>query len=174
MLVRLLEGGQSLNDFGAGVGEYGHELKAVNESIAWHGYDGAGNIEEYTSGFVRFFDLTIPLSLPRADWVLSLEVGEHISQQFEAQYIRNLDAHNCRGIIGSWAPPKQAGTGHINRRNKTYVLERFVELGYRVDEQLQTALVTARSHHGGFDWPLIRKNIFAVVRDRPSCVAELS
>ena len=64
----------SVLDLGAGVGQYGHELQA-DCGLRWRGYDGAGDIEEYTRGFVHFADLTIPLSLPRADWVVSLEVA---------------------------------------------------------------------------------------------------
>lgn len=64
----------SMLDFGAGVGQYGHSLLSHDRHYQWMGYDGAGNVEEVTNGFVRFLDLTIPLSLPRADWVLSLEV----------------------------------------------------------------------------------------------------
>jgi hypothetical protein len=66
----------SVLDLGAGLGQYGHALLSADSRVAWHGYDGAGNVEEATGSFVRFVDLTLPLSLPRADWVLSLEVGE--------------------------------------------------------------------------------------------------
>ena len=93
----------SLNDFGAGVGQYGHALIARDPAYRYMGYDGAGNIEEVSKGFVRWYDLTIPLSLPRTDWLMSLEVGEHIPSRFEASVIRNLHAHNCRGVILSWA-----------------------------------------------------------------------
>lgn len=104
-LPDLLEAGlnQSMNDFGAGVGQYGHALRARSESIRWRGYDGAGNVEEVTRGFVRFFDLSLPMSLPRADWVLSLEVGEHLPHALEPTYLRNIHAHNCKGVIISWA-----------------------------------------------------------------------
>ena len=50
--------------------------------------------------------------------------------------VRNLHAHNCRGIVGSWAAPGQRGTGHVNLRPREYVLQRFKELGYRPDEPL--------------------------------------
>lgn len=54
---------------------------ALHPSIRWTGYDGAGNIRAFTHDHVAFVDLTVPLSLPRADWVLSLEVGEHIPRR---------------------------------------------------------------------------------------------
>ncbi len=33
---------------------------------------------QVSGGFLRFVDFTQPLCLPRADWVISLEVGEHV------------------------------------------------------------------------------------------------
>ena len=56
----------SVLDLGAGLGQYGHALLSADSHVAWRGYDGAGNVEESTGSFVRFVDLTVPLSLPRA------------------------------------------------------------------------------------------------------------
>ncbi len=161
---------QSVNDFGAGVGQYGRSLKAIDATIDWRGYDGAGNVEDFTGGFVRFFDLTLPLSLPRADWVLSLEVGEHVPRQFEAMYLRNLAAHACTGVIGSWATLGQRGRGHVNNHNASYIEARFAEIGFRADTQLRHLL-----RHGepglatppGPHYRQLQRNIFAFVRDRP-------
>ena len=166
MLAELLLQNQSICDLGAGVGEYGHAFKAIDQRIAWRGYDGAGNVEQYTRGFVRFVDLTIPLALPKADWVLSLEVGEHIPPTMEGMYLRNLHAHNCRGIIGSWAAPGQRGTGHVNLRDRKYVLQRFAELGYQPDEVLRQKLVVSRHK---WAWAQLRRNLFVVVRNHPVC-----
>lgn len=67
----------SMNDFGAGVGQYGRALLSLEPQLRWQGFDGSGDCEAYTAGFVRFVDLTLEtLSLERAHWVLSLEVGE--------------------------------------------------------------------------------------------------
>ena len=43
----------SIIDFGAGIGQYGHALLALQPRIDWRGFDGAGNVEEYTDGFVK-------------------------------------------------------------------------------------------------------------------------
>ena len=56
----------SVLDLGAGLSQYGHALLSADSRVAWRGYDGAGNVEESTGSFVRFVDLTVPLSLPRA------------------------------------------------------------------------------------------------------------
>ena len=63
-----------INDFGAGVGAYGHALLSLAPSLPYRGYDGAGNVANWTNGFIRWFDLTHErLTLPRAHWVMSLE-----------------------------------------------------------------------------------------------------
>ena len=41
-----------------------------------------------TRGFVRFFDLTLPLSLPRADWVMSIEARKKIKTNAAAARLR--------------------------------------------------------------------------------------
>jgi hypothetical protein len=43
--------------------------------------------------------LTLPLALPITDWVLSLEVGEHVPSASEGMLIRNIHRHNCKGVI---------------------------------------------------------------------------
>ena len=130
----------SLNDFGAGIGGYGRALLDRDARFKWTGYDAAGNIEEASAGFVHYFDLTTPLSLPRADYVMSLEVGEHVPPLHEMMVIRNLHAHNCRGIVLSWAAPRKAGVGHVNTHTDAYLRGIFSQLGYRVNEQRTSML----------------------------------
>eukprot|EP00327_Prymnesium_parvum_P035786 CAMPEP_0195636610 /NCGR_PEP_ID=MMETSP0815-20121206/23957_1 /TAXON_ID=97485 /ORGANISM="Prymnesium parvum, Strain Texoma1" /LENGTH=290 /DNA_ID=CAMNT_0040778723 /DNA_START=31 /DNA_END=900 /DNA_ORIENTATION=+ len=163
---------QSVNDFGAGVGQYGHALRMLDPGVDWRGYDGAGNVENYTSGFVRFFDLTMPLSLPKADWLLSLEVGEHVPHQWEYMVLRNLHVHQRRGIIVSWAALGQLGTGHVNNHNQSYVRDRFLELGYEPHTELERLL-----HNGDSQllraapaslpsYGQMRRNILAFIKKR--------
>ena len=47
--------------------------------LVYHGYDGAGGIKSYTSGFVTYLDSTQPLDLPVTEWDISLEIGKHSS-----------------------------------------------------------------------------------------------
>ena len=130
----------SLIDFGAGVGQYGHSLLSLNPALRWRGYDGAGNAVDYTNRFVSFVDLTVPLAFPRADWVAALEVGEHVHYTNEMMFIRNLHAHNCRGVVLSWAKLNQWGLGHVNNHAPAYVAGVFEGLGYRYSQALSDAL----------------------------------
>jgi hypothetical protein len=131
---------ESLLDLGAGVGQYGKALFALDPSHTWYGFDGAGNVENVTSSFTRFADLTLPASLPRAHWVLSLEAGEHVPYESEMMFIRNLHAHNSVGVVISWAFLNQGGSAHINCHDPRYVRNVFEALNYTLDQDLTARL----------------------------------
>jgi hypothetical protein len=139
----------SINDFGAGVGQYKSEILQKLPNFNWNAYDGAGNVEEYTKGFLKWFDLTLPLELPKADWVISLEVGEHVPNEFEGMLIRNLHHHNCKGIILSWGTLGQGGHSHINNHSNDYIISVFNELGYIKDVDMKARL---RNPEGNYRW----------------------
>ena len=65
------------------MGSMAAKLREMFPELVYAAYDGAGNVEEYTNGFVRYVDLTLPLHLGVSEWVLSLEVGEHVPSEFE-------------------------------------------------------------------------------------------
>ena len=100
-----------------------------------------------------------------ADWVLSLEVGEHIPKAFEEALIDNLHRHNTEGIVLSWARVGQGGFGHVNERDQGYVVDRLVHLGYAIDEQLTESLRNAAT----LDW--LRHNVLVF---RKRCDGELN
>ena len=75
----------------------------------------AGDVENATSGFVAYADLSSAMRVPRADWVFSTEVGEHIPHGREYAFVSNLHAHACRGVVLSWelpSGPRGKITGH--------------------------------------------------------------
>ena len=133
----------SVADFGAGVGQLGRALLARDPRHQYQAYDGSGNVEDWTKGFVRFADVTKPLALPKAHWVVTTEAGEHVPNALEGTFIRNLHAHNCLGIILTWANLNQGGTAHINNHDPLYLRTLFEELGYTFDEQLTAQLLLA-------------------------------
>ncbi len=105
----------SVADFGAGRGQYGKCLgTAVGQYTA---YDGGEGVEAATDGAVRFLDLSEPTWLGRTfDWVMSLEVGEHIPKEQESAYVGNIVRHASRGVVLSWAVPGQGGHHHVNNQ----------------------------------------------------------
>jgi len=104
--------------------------------IQYNAYDGAGNGETYTKGMMTYADFTLPLNFPISDWVVSLEVGEHIPSKFKGIFLRNLHRHNRKGIILSWAVLRQGGHSHINNDSNKYLISVFTTLGYIHDEEL--------------------------------------
>jgi hypothetical protein len=47
--------------------------------------------EETSEGRVKFLDLTIPqYGIPLYDWIISLEVAEHIPTKYENIYLDNI------------------------------------------------------------------------------------
>ncbi len=105
-------------------------------TFSYEAVDGALNVERFTGGFVRWADLTLPLHTLRggpADWVLSLEVGEHLPVQYESQFFDTLDTHNRCGVVLSWAVLGQDGKGHVNCRSNEYVIAAMERRGYAYD-----------------------------------------
>ena len=94
---------------------------------------------------VMFTNLTLPLELPKADWVVNLEVGEHVPNEFEGR----KHHHNCKGIILSWGVLGQAGHLHINNHSNDYVISIFTELGYVEDLDMKARL---RNGDGNYGW----------------------
>ena len=132
----------SILDVGAGVGQYGHALLALDPHHRYFGFDGAGDIENTTDRFVKFADLTSRLMrAPLADWVFSTEVGEHIPRAKEDGFVRNIHSHACRGVVLSWEVPsgqhgRITGHGHVNCHTPEYILRLMGELGYVHDSNL--------------------------------------
>ena len=94
-------------------------------------FDGAP-FSEYTSeGRVEFLDLTLPqYGLPVYDWVMSLEVAEHIPKDYERIFLDNIVRHAKEGVVLSWARPGQKGHSHVNCQPFEYVVKSMESLGF--------------------------------------------
>ncbi len=60
--------------------------------------------------------------------------------------IRNLHAHNTKGMILSWARIGQPGHGHVNNHSSQYLVKLLDELGYDYDEAASVALRAAATY----------------------------
>ncbi|CAG0923025.1 unnamed protein product, partial [Notodromas monacha] len=90
---------------------------------SWTGFDGIPGIHKLTGGLVRQMDLSKPGYIgQRFDWVMSMEVGEHIPREYEENYIGNLIRHAKEGIVLSWAIEGQSGRRHVNLRNNDVII----------------------------------------------------
>ncbi|MCI5051974.1 MAG: class I SAM-dependent methyltransferase [Simkaniaceae bacterium] len=126
------KGAKSLVDFGCGDGHYvNYWLKQGFDAI---GYDGNPVTEEISGGTCHVLDLSKPFNLGKKfDWVISLEVGEHLPKQFERIYIDNLIRHVDKGLILTWAIKGQGGVGHFNEQNNDYIKNIFKKKGWTND-----------------------------------------
>ena len=78
---------------------------------------------------------------------VSLEVGEHVPNQHEMTFVRNLHAHNCLGIVLSWATLGKWGVGHVNNHRPAYLIKIFSALGYHYNAKASFALHANRTHN---------------------------
>merc|ERR1711959_250741 len=63
----------------------------------------------------------------QTDWVVSIEVGEHIEKAKEQAFLDNLATVARRGVILSWGVPGQTGYGHVNCQSNEYVVEQLAQ-----------------------------------------------
>lgn len=129
----LREDDQTALDLGCGNGAYVRHLIAAG--IDCRGYDGNPHTAEISDGLCATFDLTdqVPSGIRKADWVVCLEVAEHIPAEYESDFLDNLDYHNVHGVILSWAVPGQPGHGHVNTQPNDYVISQMESRGYTYD-----------------------------------------
>ena len=126
------EGAASVVDLGCGMGEYVRTL--LDNQISCVGYDGNPDTFQLTGGIGHVIDLSEPIDLGKKfDWVLSLEVGEHLPKKFETIFIENLHRHNIHGIVLSWALKGQGGYGHFNEQSNDYIKNIMATYGYLND-----------------------------------------
>mmetsp|Transcript_36372 Transcript_36372/g.54383 ORF Transcript_36372/g.54383 Transcript_36372/m.54383 type:complete len:325 (-) Transcript_36372:74-1048(-) len=156
----------TLTDLGAGVGQFGHALKSRLPMLEYHGYDAGGNVDEFTHNFVKFADLSTHVSFKPTDWVISSEVGEHVPNQFEKQFITNIHAANCKGVVLTWAVLQQGGKHHVNCHSNQYMIDVFSGLGYTFNQKMSTVL---REGVGSSPWLRHSTMVFERVQTPAHC-----
>ncbi len=129
----------TIGDLGCGKADYVKVLLAYQFDC--EGYDGNPDTVSLSDGLAKVADLSAPLDFGKTfDWILALEVAEHIPKPFETTFIENLHRHNTRGIVISWAVKGQGGYGHFNEQNNDYVKALFKKYGYENDIEAENAL----------------------------------
>lgn len=135
----------TIGDFGAGGGWYS-ALFNSRTGLRSFPYD----FSPPPGSAVAKFDLSRPLvGIAEFDYVLCLEVGEHVPAEFEPVLLDNLDHHARHGIVLSWAIPGQDGVGHVNTQPNAYVINQMLARGW-VELRRMTAELRERAHHRWF------------------------
>lgn len=129
------------------INSYKSKMEAANLSKkpqvirTWKGYDGALNIEEISKGFIHYLDLSQEHDLKeRFDWVMSIEVGEHIPEKYERIFIQNLITHACKGLVLTWSSSSRSGHYHVNARTNEYIIDLVTKMGLKHDPEAQQSL----------------------------------
>ncbi|KAK7073429.1 hypothetical protein SK128_013942 [Halocaridina rubra] len=108
---------------------------------SWKGFDGALNIEPLSQGFIKYLDLSKEQDLgERFDWVMSVEVGEHIPHEYETVFLENLVRHACKGLVLTWSSEIGKGHFHVNIHPREYIIDRVVKMGLKHDPVAQETL----------------------------------
>ena len=111
--------GKYVASFGDGPGRYKQLLTDTGKLKGYDAYDGAPFTEKTSEGRVKFHDLTLPqYGLPLYDWVMSLEVAEHIPAKYESIYVDNVVRHAREGVVLSWA---KLGIHSINTVSRHFI-----------------------------------------------------
>jgi SAM-dependent methyltransferase len=124
MELSRLFSGLSVLDLGCGYGQYVHYLTPMCSSV--EGYDGNPLTPTLSRGLCKVADLTEPQIFKPAQWVLCLEVGEHVPRGLEEPFLDNIAFHALYGVVISWAVRGQGGRGHINTHTPEEVENLFL------------------------------------------------
>jgi SAM-dependent methyltransferase len=136
--------GGSVADLGCGEGRYVRHFR--QRGLTCDGFDGNPDTPRFEPS-CQVLDLSRPVQLGRLyDWVLSLEVGEHLPAVYEEVFLDTLHRHNRLGIVLSWAVPGQGGHGHVNERPNWYLRARLSARGYAHDPTAEQRLRAAATY----------------------------
>ena len=129
---------QTFYDFGCGDAAYAKALNDAGLSVAC--YDGNPATPQITDGLGAVLDLTSDFDFGPRDWVICLEVGEHVPKEYEAKLLDNITKHASTGVIMSWALPGQRGTGHVNLQTNDYIASQMRDRGFHTLNHFQQRL----------------------------------
>lgn len=142
-------------DFGAGGGHYCEFLNRTGEYCC-SAYDGSPVAARHTGGAVQTQRLDEPFTLLRSfDWVLCLEVAEHIPRDAEKALLRNLRHHARKGLVLSWST--DSSSAHPNARPWADVREAVESVGFVLDVEASAHMRTT------IDWLKGAVHVFLVV-----------
>ena len=135
----IFEDGSSVVDFGCGNADYIKRL--ISDGFKCEAYDGNPITPKMTGGIGKVLDLSKRFDLEKKfDYVISVEVAEHIPKEYEEIYVDNLIRHTGYYLITSWAIKGQGGDGHVNEQDEDYVLNLYKEKGMVYQKDISEAL----------------------------------
>ena len=153
----------SITDLGCGTGHYVKMIEDLN--IETQGFDGNPETEKWdVSGGLcvgpvdivekKFWDVT--------DAAMSIEVAEHIPEEYEEAFISNLVNSARHLIFLSWGVPGQVGEGHVNGQWGEDVVQKMKKRGWKRNDKYTNMLQKDAS----FDWLKKNVQVFNRIKDQ--------
>lgn len=118
----------SIIDVGCATGGLARELSIRGYQV--EGIEGSSHAKKYFQhNLIHVHDLRILLKdfsvYKKFDLVLSIEVAEHIEEEYSDIYVANLDYLTNDLVLITAAAPGQKGHYHVNCQNHDYWIEKF-------------------------------------------------
>eukprot|EP00931_Biecheleriopsis_adriatica_P025170 TRINITY_DN15533_c0_g1_i1.p1 TRINITY_DN15533_c0_g1~~TRINITY_DN15533_c0_g1_i1.p1 ORF type:complete len:255 (-),score=49.21 TRINITY_DN15533_c0_g1_i1:129-893(-) len=130
----------TIADFGAGGGRYCKLFNRTGEYCC-QAFDGSSRAAFHTGGAVQTQRLDEAFDFGRQfDWLMCLEVVEHIPGAFEHIALANLRRHARKGIVLSWS--QEDGEIHPNAKSWPEARKSVEAAGFTLDEAASTSLRT--------------------------------
>eukprot|EP00928_Gymnodinium_smaydae_P081309 TRINITY_DN64857_c0_g1_i1.p1 TRINITY_DN64857_c0_g1~~TRINITY_DN64857_c0_g1_i1.p1 ORF type:complete len:488 (-),score=47.51 TRINITY_DN64857_c0_g1_i1:20-1483(-) len=132
--------GDRIADIGAGSGHYSNWLNATGRfsSLAFDGTTSISELTDNAIGHLNIVSTLPPWMVSAFDWVLNLEMIEHIPAQFEGTVLANLASMCKKGAIISWS--EDAMHQHPNAQKFEYVHDALLRVGLQIDWQATAKL----------------------------------
>lgn len=131
---------KSIVDFGCAEGAWLAEALKQNSSIDILGLDGSyvdRNRLKIPKENFKAVDLRQSISTEKKyDLAISLEVAEHLEQEFADIFIDNITRVSDQ-VLFSAAIPGQGGEHHVNEQWQSYWIEKFEKRGYYCDYSIR-------------------------------------
>lgn len=123
---------RSVLDVGCGEGHAVAFFRKIG--VIAHGVEGLKKNVERAITPISLHDLKVGEFFMPVDMTLSVEVAEHIEEEFVDNYISTLC--NGRVIVMTHALPGQLGYHHVNCQPQEYWVDKFEDRGYILDPMI--------------------------------------
>ena len=136
---------------------------------------GSPGIASRTNNLVQEWDLTRPLPSSVAggtafDWVISMEVVEHIPPEYEAAFLAQITTYATKGTVLTWSD-KGPSEKHPNARDNKYVLKRMQGLGFQYQKDISVRLRSLVKPDSVSSW--FRTTVMVFMRgDEPAPISD--
>ena len=123
----------SFNDIGCGTGQFVKQIRKMGLQCEGFEYSKTARFFSFLNGVsLNSFDLKQEPPIKnqnKADISFSLEVGEHIPEEYSSKFVNCL-LNSGKIVVFTAAQPGQSGHGHINCKPLEFWEKIFLDKGY--------------------------------------------